>query len=156
MSTELIAASVAGVSLLLALLAYTQARRLQTTNERLRNDVRSLERRVTNNEEGLQHELARLNFQVKQQAGVLRFSPDLTIGQAFALDERARTVLASFHMGGCGRCVVDETQTLAEAATSKGRDLNDLLLALNTLPNDGGLPPKLERRKAALAAAAAQ
>jgi hypothetical protein len=50
---------------------------------------------------------------------------------------QAAQVLAGFHLGGCSSCAVDDRQTLAEAAGVNGRELEPILVALNTLVAEG-------------------
>ncbi len=61
------------------------------------------------------------------------FRPDLTIREVTALHPQAQEVLASFHIGGCSSCAADPDDTLARVCRSSGADLEQVLLALNSL-----------------------
>jgi hypothetical protein len=51
---------------------------------------------------------------------------------------QAQQVLAGFHLGGCSSCFVDDNQSLSEAAAVNGRELEPILMALNTLIAENG------------------
>ena len=78
----------------------------------------------------------------------LQITPDMPIGKIMAVHPQAQQVLAGFHLGGCSSCLVDDAQTLAEAAAVNGRALEPILVALNTLVADNGngtiLPKQLK------------
>ena len=62
-----------------------------------------------------------------------RFTPDMTVDQAFALHAGARRVFARFHLGGCSNCAISETHTIAGISEDYGIPLPMLLDALNGL-----------------------
>lgn len=66
-----------------------------------------------------------------------RFTPDMTVDQAFALHAGARRVFARFHLGGCSNCAISETHTIAGISEDYGIPLPMLLDGLNAL-FDGG------------------
>jgi hybrid cluster-associated redox disulfide protein len=63
-----------------------------------------------------------------------RFKADMTLGDALRTHERAREVFASFHLGGCAHCAMNESETIAQATAGYGIDSEKLLAALNELP----------------------
>ena len=62
-----------------------------------------------------------------------RFHRDLTVGEAFALDPRARAVFANFHLGGCSNCAISEFETIEQVSEGYGIPLDMILDALNAL-----------------------
>ncbi len=136
-----LAVSMLGIgAMALALAAYWRIGHLQGETVRLRDDMHSLQCRLREHEEMAEHTLARLIYESKRQNAQLRFTPHMTIAQACDFDPRARVVLANLHLGGCAHCAVDENLTLAEAARSRGRDLDEILVALNALPEPEAQP----------------
>jgi len=102
---------------------------LQYTATRLENQLRSLDDRlgtVSNN-------VSSFRIEYLRQTGALKFVPELTVAEALKLHPGAGKVMADLHLGGCAMCGVSETETLAEAAAAHGRNLDELLQALNTL-----------------------
>ncbi len=68
-----------------------------------------------------------------------RFTPDMTVDQAFALHAGARRVFARFHLGGCSNCAISETHTIAGISEDYGIPLPMLLDGLNALFDGGTL-----------------
>ena len=68
-----------------------------------------------------------------------RFTPDLTVDQAFQLHAGARRVFARFHLGGCSNCAISETHTIAGISEDYGIPLPMLLDGLNALFDESGL-----------------
>ena len=66
-----------------------------------------------------------------------KFTPDMTVDQAFALHAGARRVFARFHLGGCSNCAISETHTILGISEDYGIPLPMLLEGLNAL-FDGG------------------
>lgn len=62
-----------------------------------------------------------------------RFTPEMTVDQAFALHAGARRVFARFHLGGCSNCAISETHTIAGISEDYGIPLPMLLEGLNAL-----------------------
>lgn len=62
-----------------------------------------------------------------------KFHPGLTVGEAFALDPRARAVFANFHLGGCAHCAIQEFETIEQVSEGYGIPLEMLMGALNSL-----------------------
>ena len=68
-----------------------------------------------------------------------RFTPDMTVDQAFALHAGARRVFARFHLGGCSNCAISETHTILGISEDYGIPLPMLLDGLNALFDGGAL-----------------
>jgi hypothetical protein len=66
-----------------------------------------------------------------------RFTPDMTVDQAFVLHAGARRVFARFHLGGCSNCAISETHTIAGISEDYGIPLPMLLDGLNALFDQG-------------------
>ena len=62
-----------------------------------------------------------------------RFTPEMTVDQAFATHAGARRVFARFHLGGCSNCAISETHTIAGISEDYGIPLPMLLDGLNAL-----------------------
>lgn len=66
-----------------------------------------------------------------------RFTPEMTVDQAFELHAGARRVFARFHLGGCSNCAISETHTIAGISEDYGIPLPMLLDGLNALFDQG-------------------
>jgi hypothetical protein len=66
-----------------------------------------------------------------------RFTPEMTVDQAFVLHAGARRVFARFHLGGCSNCAISETHTIAGISEDYGIPLPMLLDGLNALFHQG-------------------
>jgi hypothetical protein len=62
-----------------------------------------------------------------------RFTPEMTVDQAFKLHAGARRVFARFHLGGCSNCAISETHTIGAISEDYGIPLPMLLESLNEL-----------------------
>jgi len=69
-----------------------------------------------------------------EQTTTKNFIADMTLGEALNKHERVREVFATFHLGGCAHCAMNETETIAQATAGYGIDAEKLLNALNELP----------------------
>jgi hypothetical protein len=67
-----------------------------------------------------------------------RFTPEMTVDQAFQLHAGARRVFARFHLGGCSNCAISETHTIAGISEDYGIPLPMLLEGLNALFDGAG------------------
>lgn len=105
--------------------------RLQSTVFETRQDQRA-------GQEKLESKLAGLDVAVQKATGNLRFDPNISLTRLYEAEPRAQAVLAAFHIGGCASCAVDEEGTLMDAVRERGADLDRVLTALNTLPENGG------------------
>jgi len=68
-----------------------------------------------------------------------RFTPEMTVDQAFKMHAGARRVFARFHLGGCSNCAISESHTIGAISEDYGIPLPMLLDALNGLWNQGSL-----------------
>jgi hypothetical protein len=68
-----------------------------------------------------------------------RFTPDMTVDQAFKLHAGARRVFARFHLGGCSNCAISESHTIGAVSEDYGIPLPMLLDSLNALWDQGKL-----------------
>jgi hybrid cluster-associated redox disulfide protein len=110
--------------------------RISQSNSRIYSLRRELQEAIAQAEQerlGLKIELLKLQ-------GELRITPETKIGEVMAVHPQAQQVLASFHLGGCSSCYVDDQQSLADAAAVNGRELEPILAALNILVDQSGQP----------------
>jgi hybrid cluster-associated redox disulfide protein len=83
--------------------------------------------------------VAELRVEIKRTTGALRFEPQMTIREAQMIHPQTQQVLAGFHLGGCSSCAVDPGDTLVQACTEHGIDVNTVLHNLNLLlPDEEG------------------
>jgi hypothetical protein len=68
-----------------------------------------------------------------------RFTPEMTVDQAFHTHAGARRVFARFHLGGCSNCAISETHTIGQISEDYGIPLPMLLDGLNALWDQGML-----------------
>ncbi len=68
-----------------------------------------------------------------------RFSPEMTVDQAFKMHAGARRVFARFHLGGCSNCAISESHTIGAVSEDYGIPLPMLLESLNALWAQGSL-----------------
>jgi hypothetical protein len=68
-----------------------------------------------------------------------RFTPAMTVDQAFNVHAGARRVFARFHLGGCSNCAISETHTIGAVSEDYGIPLPMLLDSLNALFDQGSL-----------------
>lgn len=64
------------------------------------------------------------------------FTPDMTIRQAMDLHPEAGLVLASYHLGGCSHCGVNQIETLGQVCSAYGIPVDALISSLNDLLQD--------------------
>lgn len=64
-----------------------------------------------------------------------RFTKDMTFQQALQMTPGVAAVLNSFNLG-CIGCLGAANETLAQGASAHGIDVEDLLKALNNIPED--------------------
>ena len=131
---------VLALALLGLLLAWSANRKHKDLKERIaqvNSRAYNLRREVLEAQEQAEQEMMKLKFELLELQGALQVTGQMKIGEIIASHPQARQVLAGFHLGGCGSCAVDDRQTLAEAVTMNGRELEPILVALNTLAADG-------------------
>jgi hybrid cluster-associated redox disulfide protein len=97
----------------------------------LANQLRELE-------ESSEREIMDLKVELKRQAGLLKFEPQMTIGEITEMHPRAVEVLAGYHLGGCSSCAVSPAQTLSSAAQQHNINLDRLLGSLRQLADGQG------------------
>jgi hypothetical protein len=68
-----------------------------------------------------------------------RFTPEMTVDEAFKLHAGARRVFARFHLGGCSNCAISESHTIGAISVDYGIPLPMLLDSLNTLFDQAAL-----------------
>jgi hypothetical protein len=68
-----------------------------------------------------------------------RFTPQMTVDEAFKLHAGARRVFARFHLGGCSNCAISESHTIGAISDDYGIPLPMLLDSLNALFDQGTL-----------------
>ena len=61
------------------------------------------------------------------------FTADMTVGDALKLHPEANLVLASYHLGGCAHCGINEVETLEQVCSGYGVPIDALLDSLNSL-----------------------
>jgi hypothetical protein len=66
-----------------------------------------------------------------------RFTPEMTVNEAFGVHAGARRVFARFHLGGCSNCAISETHTIGQISEDYGIPLPLLLDGLNALFDQG-------------------
>jgi hypothetical protein len=68
-----------------------------------------------------------------------KFTPEITVDQAFKMHAGARRVFARFHLGGCSNCAISESHTIGAISEDYGIPLPMLLESLNALWDQGTL-----------------
>jgi hypothetical protein len=138
--TDSAAVLMALIALGTAWVAFRRANQLQEKVERLQATLYSTRADLRQMNEELSGRLERVDYVIKKNSGELRFNPSLRLAELYAIEPRAPSVLAPFHIGGCTDCAVDEQATLAEAARQRGADLDRVLVALNNLSPEAQPP----------------
>ena len=129
-------AVVAVVAVVALLFAWRSARRANYLQERLEstsNRYFTVSNQLRELEESSQREILDLKVELKRQAGLLKFEPQMTIGEITDMHPRAVEVLAGYHLGGCSSCAVSPGQTLLSAAQQHNINLERLLGSLRQL-----------------------
>ena len=114
---------------------------------RLRDEIAAAESRLSRRVYLLQGRFAELSATVQQleferrnARGEIRFTPDMTLGDAYAVHPRVREVFAAFGLTGqgcsSGAAAPPDTQTIAEACRSASLDPNAVLQALDRFRED--------------------
>ena len=125
------------VALGIAWRASKRAETLERKVERLQSSIFETRGDLRDTREELETRLSSLDLALKKSTGQLRFDPSIHLKDLFEIEPRAQGLLAAFHIGGCAHCAVDDGETLAEAVQQNGRNLDQVLAALNNLPPDG-------------------
>ncbi len=122
------------VGLFVGLMANRRAKAARTECDRVLRSVSSMRVALLQELEDIRGSIPhRVHIEIKKANGELRFTPDMVIAEAIAIDSRVRDVMAQFHIGGCSSCAVSGEETLAEGARSHGVDPEALLAALNAM-----------------------
>lgn len=61
------------------------------------------------------------------------FNGEMTVGDALRVHPETGLVLASYHLGGCSHCGINEYETLEQICGGYGVPLDALLASLNSL-----------------------
>jgi hypothetical protein len=77
-----------------------------------------------------------LKFQLLKAQGELKVTPEMKMSEIVTIHPQAEQVLAGFHLGGCSSCSFDPRQSLGEVAAVNGRELEPILVALNSLVSE--------------------
>jgi hypothetical protein len=130
---EYLAILLALVGIVMAWLANRKNNDLKERLAQANSRVYTLRREIQEKQEKFEQDLLSLRFEVLKAQGNLKVTPETRIGELSRMHPQAMQVLAGFHLGGCASCSVDDRQTLTEAAGVNGRELEPILVALNTL-----------------------
>jgi hybrid cluster-associated redox disulfide protein len=135
-----VALLVAILSLVFAYLAFRRADAIEKRQSETNNRLTELSLQMTQVADEAREGLAGLHLTMRQRAGELNFSPEMTIADAMQVHPKVSEVLASFHLGSCSHCAVSDVDTIQGACQSYGIDQKALMTALNQLvdPQSGG------------------
>lgn len=133
------------IALILGGIALFSAWRMGRKNSELQERIAQVNSRVYNlrremqeSQEKAEQELMALRFQLLKIQGELKVTPEMKMNEIAAIHPQAQQVLAGFHLGGCSSCSFDPHQSLIEVAAVNGRDLQPILVALNSLVAENG------------------
>lgn len=124
------------VGLIAILMAWSANRKNKESRERIaqvNSRIFDLRREMQETQEKAEYEMLRLKFELLKLQGNLQVTGEMKIGEVLALHPQVEQVLAGFHIGGCSGCMVDDKQSLSEAANLYERQLEPILVALNNL-----------------------
>lgn len=68
------------------------------------------------------------------------FHKEMKIQEALLVDERVKTVLRHFHLGGCHNPFLPPSATIGDACNQQGAPVDKVLKALNDLPHAPATP----------------
>lgn len=125
-----------GVGLIGIFMAWRTGRKNSELQERIaqvNSRVYNLRREMQESQEKAEQELMTLKFQLLKAQGELKITPEMKMQEIVAVHPQAQQVLAGFHLGGCSSCSFDPRQSLGEVAAVNGRELEPILVALNSL-----------------------
>ncbi|MBI1881182.1 MAG: hypothetical protein HYR94_23630 [Chloroflexi bacterium] len=106
---------------------------LQERIVQVNSRVYNLRREMQEAQENAEQEVMTLKFQLLKAQGELKVTPEMKMNEIVAIHPQAQQVLAGFHLGGCSSCSFDPGQSLGEVVAVNGRELEPILVALNTL-----------------------
>jgi len=130
---EYIALALGLIGILMAWSASRKNKSLQERISQTNSRIYHLRREMQETQEQAEQERMTLKFEILKLQGDLKVTPEMKIGEITTMHPQAQQVLAGFHLGGCGSCYIDDKQSLAEAAAVNGRELEPILMMLNTL-----------------------
>ena len=104
---------------------------------RLNSQIYDLRADMHRAAEAHQKAIMQLKFDMLRQTGELKVSGDMTVDEVKLLHPQAVEVLAGHHIGGCASCAVDGSARLDEAVAANGGQLEPVLVALNSLVDEG-------------------
>ena len=129
------------LSVIAVFIAWNTSKKYKDLKERLaqtNSRVYHLRREIEEKQEAAHKEQLKLKFELLKLGGRLEITPEMRIEEVVAAHPRAQQILAGFHLGGCSSCSIDDNQTLGEAVAVNGRELEPVLVALNTLVAENG------------------
>lgn len=106
---------------------------LQERIAQVNSRVYNLRREMQEIQEKAEQDIMALRFQLLKAQGELKVTPEMRMNEIVAIHPQAQQVLAGFHLGGCSSCSFDPHQSLGEVAAVNGRDIQPILVALNSL-----------------------
>jgi hypothetical protein len=128
------------IALVLGIIGLSMAWRAGRKNSELQERIAQVNSRVYNlrremqeAQEKAEQEVMTLKFQLLKAQGELKVTPEMKMSEIVAIHPQAEQVLAGFHLGGCSSCSFDPRQSLGEVAAVNGRELEPILVALNSL-----------------------
>ena len=62
-----------------------------------------------------------------------RFRSDMSVGEAMNLHPDTHLVFASYQLGGCSECAINELETIEQVCRGYGISTNHLIESLNNL-----------------------
>ena len=68
-----------------------------------------------------------------EQTEIKPFTGDMTIREAIERHPESALVLASYHLGGCSHCGINQVETLQQVCAAYGIPIDALLSSLNDL-----------------------
>ena len=124
------------IGLIGLVMAWSANRKNNDLKERIaqvNSRVYNMRREMQEAQEKAEQEMMALKFQLLKVQGELKVTPEMKMGEIMAIHPQAEQVLAGFHLGGCSSCSFDSRQTLGEVAAVNSRDVQPILVALNSL-----------------------
>jgi len=61
------------------------------------------------------------------------FIKEMTVGEAMSIHSEVATVFASYHLGGCRNCGINEVETIEQVCNGYGVEVEEILESLNSL-----------------------
>ncbi|MCC7355114.1 MAG: hypothetical protein IT330_15325 [Anaerolineae bacterium] len=135
---ETVAFLLAAVAVVVAIYSVRRANTLENRLARYNSLLYESQAKAESLEERLQEEILGLRTEIRRRAGEIHFTPTMTIAEARAMHPLAQQMLASFHLGGCASCAVNDTDTIASVCAAHGINQEALLSALASLTAEPG------------------